>query len=109
MHPDDAQRLGLADGGAARLRSAAGEIEAPVEMTDAVMPGVVSVPHGWGHDAPGMRMRVAGAHPGVNSNVLADDGRDRAGVGQRGAERDPGRGLGGLSGARQRGRASEAV
>ena len=37
------------------------------------MPGVVSVPHGWGHDAPGMRMRVASAHPGVNSNLLADD------------------------------------
>jgi anaerobic selenocysteine-containing dehydrogenase len=47
-----------------------GEITAPVEVTDAIMPGVVSVPHGWGHDAPGVRMDVAAAHPGVNSNVL---------------------------------------
>jgi hypothetical protein len=37
------------------------------------MPGVVSIPHGWGHDAPGMRMGVASAHAGVNSNVLADE------------------------------------
>ena len=44
-----------------------------MEVTDAVMPGVVSVPHGWGHDAPGMRMSVAAAHAGVNSNVLADE------------------------------------
>jgi anaerobic selenocysteine-containing dehydrogenase len=73
VHPDDARRLGLTDGGLARLRSRAGEIEAPVEITDAVMPGVVSVPHGWGHDAPGVQLRVASAHAGVNSNILADD------------------------------------
>ncbi|MBA3358395.1 MAG: molybdopterin-dependent oxidoreductase [Thermoleophilaceae bacterium] len=73
VHPSDAERLGLVDGEAAVLRSATGQIEAPVEITDAVMPGVVSVPHGWGHDAPGMRMDVAAAHAGVNSNVLADE------------------------------------
>jgi anaerobic selenocysteine-containing dehydrogenase len=73
VHPDDAERLGLTDGGRARLRSAAGEIEAPVEVTDAVMKGVVSVPHGWGHDTPGAELSVASAHAGVNSNVLADD------------------------------------
>ena len=44
-----------------------------MEVTDAVMPGVVSVPHGWGHDASGARMDVAAAHAGVNSNVLADE------------------------------------
>jgi anaerobic selenocysteine-containing dehydrogenase len=75
VHPADAERLGLVDGGRARLSSAAGEIEAPVEITDAVMRGVVSVPHGWGHDAPGVRLRVASAHPGVNSNMLADEGK----------------------------------
>ena len=42
-------------------------------MTDAIMPGVVSIPHGWGHDADGVRMSVASAHAGVNSNVLADE------------------------------------
>jgi anaerobic selenocysteine-containing dehydrogenase len=50
-----------------------GEIELPVEVTDAVMAGVVSIPHGWGHDAPGIEMRVARAHAGTNSNVLADE------------------------------------
>jgi anaerobic selenocysteine-containing dehydrogenase len=73
IHPDDARRLGLDDGGRALVSSAAGRIEAPVELTDAIMPGVVSIPHGWGHDAPGMRMRVASDHAGVNSNVLADE------------------------------------
>ena len=42
-----------------------------VEVTDAIRPGVVSLPHGWGHDVPGIRMRVAEEHAGVNSNVLA--------------------------------------
>ena len=75
MHvsPADAERLGLEDGGHARVRSRAGEIVAPVEVTDAVMPGVVSIPHGWGHGVPGTRMRVADEHGGVNSNVLADE------------------------------------
>ena len=75
MHPDDAERLGLEDGGRASVSSAAGRIEAPVELTDGIMPGVVSIPHGWGHDAPGVRMRVASEHAGVNSNVLADETR----------------------------------
>ena len=73
VHPEDAGRLGLKDGGSAQVRSKTGSIEAPVEVTDAIMPGVVSIPHGWGHDAPGVRMRVASEHPGVNSNVLADE------------------------------------
>jgi anaerobic selenocysteine-containing dehydrogenase len=75
MHPDDAARLGLGDGGRAVVSSAAGRIEAPVELTDTIMPGVVSIPHGWGHDEPGVRMRVASEHAGVNSNVLADETR----------------------------------
>ena len=73
IHPEDAERLSLADGAHARLTSRAGAIEAPVEVTDAIMPGVVSIPHGWGHDDPGARMDVAAAHAGVNSNVLADE------------------------------------
>ncbi len=55
------------------MRSAAGEVEAPVELTEAIMPGVISIPHGWGHDEDGMRMSVASSHAGVNSNVLADE------------------------------------
>ena len=73
VHPDDAARLGLEDGALARVRSRAGEIEVPVEVTDAVMPGVVSIPHGWGHDVEGVRLGVASAHAGVNSNLLADE------------------------------------
>ena len=73
IHPDDAERLRLGDGAMALVRSAAGSVEAPVEVTDAIMPGVVSIPHGWGHDADGVRMRVASAHAGLNSNVLADE------------------------------------
>ena len=73
VHPDDAERLGLSDGASARLSSRAGAIEAPIEVTDAIMPGVVSIPHGWGHDQPGSKMAVAGDHAGVNSNTLADE------------------------------------
>jgi len=72
VHPDDARRLGLEDGRPAQVRSSAGTLEVPVEVTDAVMQGVVSLPHGWGHDAPGTKLRVAAAHAGVNSNLLAD-------------------------------------
>jgi anaerobic selenocysteine-containing dehydrogenase len=73
VHPDDAARLGLVDGEPARVTSRVGAIEVPVEVTGDVMPGVVSIPHGWGHDAPGVRQRVAREHAGVNSNVLADE------------------------------------
>ncbi len=73
LHPSDAARLGLADGETARVTSRVGAVDAPVEVTDAIMPGVVSLPHGWGHDQPGVAMRVAAAHAGVNSNVLADE------------------------------------
>ena len=71
VHPDDAGRLGLDDGGRARVRSSSGELVVPVEVTDEIMPGVVSIPHGWGHDAAGNRMTVAAEHAGVNSNLLA--------------------------------------
>ncbi|MEJ7875745.1 MAG: molybdopterin dinucleotide binding domain-containing protein, partial [Solirubrobacterales bacterium] len=73
VNPVDAERLGIENGGRARVRSAAGEIEVPVEVSDEMMPGVVSVPHGWGHDVDGVQMDVASNHPGVNSNVLADE------------------------------------
>jgi anaerobic selenocysteine-containing dehydrogenase len=69
----DADRIGLAHGGSARVTSRVGSLVAPVEITDDLMPGVVSLPHGWGHDDPASRLRVANAHPGVNTNVLTDD------------------------------------
>ncbi|MEO1055892.1 MAG: molybdopterin dinucleotide binding domain-containing protein, partial [Actinomycetota bacterium] len=73
VHPDDADRLGVADGGAATVASRVGSLVAPVEVTDAIRPGVVSLPHGWGHDDPATQMAVAAEHAGVNSNVLTDD------------------------------------
>ncbi|GAA0518996.1 dehydrogenase [Paractinoplanes deccanensis] len=73
VNPADAARLGLGDGEQAQVTSRAGMLCATVEVTDQVMPGVVSLPHGWGHGLPGTRMRVAAEHPGVNSNVLTDE------------------------------------
>jgi anaerobic selenocysteine-containing dehydrogenase len=73
LHPDDASRLELADGDVAEVRSRVGAVRVPVEVTDGIMPGVVSIPHGWGHGLQGARMRVAQEHAGVNSNVLADE------------------------------------
>ncbi|MET8715573.1 molybdopterin oxidoreductase family protein [Streptomyces sp. NPDC004735] len=72
IHPDDAARIGLADGDTARITAAGGEVEAFAEITDSVRTGVVSLPHGWGHSRPGTRMSVAGDDPGVNVNQLLD-------------------------------------
>jgi anaerobic selenocysteine-containing dehydrogenase len=72
LHPDDAAELGLSDGDPALVRSRVGEVVVPVEVTDAIRPGVVSIPHGWGHDRPGTRMGVAQEHAGANSNLLTD-------------------------------------
>jgi anaerobic selenocysteine-containing dehydrogenase len=75
VHPDDAARLGLADGATATITADGGRVEAPVEITEDVRPGVVSLPHGWGHDRPGTRLSVASARPGVNVNQLLDGSR----------------------------------
>ncbi len=72
VHPADATRLGLVDGAPARVTSRVGQLEAPVEVTDTIRPGVVSLPHGWGHDLAGARLGVAADHAGVNSNILTD-------------------------------------
>jgi anaerobic selenocysteine-containing dehydrogenase len=71
--PPDAERLGLRDGGRARVRSRVGELLAPVRISDEMMPGVVSLPHGFGHDAPDTKLEVARARAGVNSNLLTDE------------------------------------
>ncbi|MET8750964.1 molybdopterin oxidoreductase family protein [Streptomyces sp. NPDC004667] len=75
VHPRDAERIGLADGGRARVTADGGSLEVPVEVTDAVRAGVVSLPHGWGHDRDGTRLAVAAAEPGVNVNQLLDGTR----------------------------------
>ena len=73
VHPDDAARLGLVHGGLAKVASRVNAVEVPVEVTDSIRTGVVSIPHGWGHDRPGTAMAVAERHAGVNSNLLADE------------------------------------
>lgn len=72
LHPEDAAELGIPDGGSARVASRTGEVAVEVELTDALLRGVVSLPHGWGHGQPGTRLEVAAHRPGVSSNVLTD-------------------------------------
>jgi anaerobic selenocysteine-containing dehydrogenase len=72
IHPDDAAARRLVDGGRARVSTRTGAIELPVEVTDAMMPGVVSVPHGWGHGRDGVRLRVAARAPGASVNDIID-------------------------------------
>jgi anaerobic selenocysteine-containing dehydrogenase len=71
IHPDDASRAGIEDGKLARVTSEAGMVEVAAEISDEMMPGVVSLPHGWGHDKDGTRLSVAREHAGVNNNLLA--------------------------------------
>jgi len=72
VHPDDADRYALTDGGDVRIRSRVGEVVAAVEVSDDLRPGVVSLPHGFGHDLAGVGLTTARRQPGVNSNVLTD-------------------------------------
>ncbi|QWB26605.1 MULTISPECIES: molybdopterin oxidoreductase family protein [Streptomyces] len=72
IHPEDAERLGVEDGAPVRVKGAGGEVTAPAEVTDAVRKGVVSLPHGWGHNRPGTRLGHASTDPGVNVNQLLD-------------------------------------
>ncbi|HEV7675602.1 MAG TPA: molybdopterin-dependent oxidoreductase [Candidatus Angelobacter sp.] len=75
INPADAARLGIEDGARARIAHNGRSIEAEVEITDEMMLGVVSLPHGWGHDQPGTDLEVAAANPGANLNALMDENR----------------------------------
>ena len=72
LHPDDAADRGLADGEAVRVASKVGEIELPLEVTDEMRRGVISIPHGFGHARPGVGWRLAAAKPGVSVNDVTD-------------------------------------
>lgn len=71
IHRADADRRGVRTGDLVTVASASGTIAVPAEVTDAIKPGVVSMPHGWGHGRPGTRLRVANESPGVNTNILS--------------------------------------
>ncbi len=73
MHPEDAAHRGLECGQVVVVRSRVGEVRVAVEVTESVMPGVVSLPHGWGHDRPGVKLGVAEKHAGVSANDLTDE------------------------------------
>jgi anaerobic selenocysteine-containing dehydrogenase len=73
VHPDDAARTGVRDGGRARVSRDGRAIEVTVEVTRDIAPGVVSLPHGWGHGQPGTRLAVAAGRPGANLNAILDD------------------------------------
>lgn len=70
IHPQDAARHDVLDGQPVEVSTTEGSVEVVAEVTDDMMPGVVSLPHGWGHGIDGTRMDVANAHPGVNTNLL---------------------------------------
>jgi anaerobic selenocysteine-containing dehydrogenase len=74
LHPDDAKAHGLLDGGRCEISSAVGTIQATVEVSDGIRPGVVSLPHGWGHDGPDLQLHVAQQHPGANLNAITGPG-----------------------------------
>ena len=71
MHTADAQQRGVRTGDGVEVVSPTGKLQGPVEVTDAIKPGVVSLPHGWGHGRPGTRMSVANGSPGVNTSALS--------------------------------------
>jgi anaerobic selenocysteine-containing dehydrogenase len=73
MNPQDAAARGLANGQSVRVDSRVGSIPLPLEVSEEMMPGTVSIPHGWGHGRPGVQATVAVAHPGVSVNDLTDD------------------------------------
>ncbi|MEC9023513.1 MAG: molybdopterin dinucleotide binding domain-containing protein, partial [Pseudomonadota bacterium] len=73
LHPDDGAKYGITDGDEVSVTSRVGRLTIEAEITDAIMPGVVSIPHGWGHNKKGIKLSVASQHPGVNTNILTDD------------------------------------
>ena len=73
IHPNDAKLRGIIEGSTVKIKSRVGQIEAPVELSEKMMVGVVCLPHGYGHDRKGVQLDVAKAHAGVSVNDLTDD------------------------------------
>lgn len=75
MNPADASARNLSDGAQVTVRSRVGEVTVPLQLSDEVMAGVVSLPHGYGHAREGIRLQVAADHAGASVNDLSDDQR----------------------------------
>ena len=73
IHPDDASKLQLESGDQAVVASRVGSVNVPVEITETMMPGVVSLPHGYGHNRDNIKLSVANESPGESINDLTDD------------------------------------
>jgi anaerobic selenocysteine-containing dehydrogenase len=73
MNPADAAERGITTGQQVAVSSRTGSIEIPVEICEDIMPGVISIPHGWGHDRSGIQIGVAEQHAGASINDLTDD------------------------------------
>ena len=73
IHPEDAARIGVGSGDMVSVSSRVGQVRAPAELTDDMMVGVVSLPHGFGHGRDGVQLRIAANHPGVSVNDLTDE------------------------------------
>ncbi|MHC3969516.1 molybdopterin oxidoreductase family protein, partial [Pseudomonas aeruginosa] len=73
MHPRDLEGRGLVDGQRVRVRSRVGSVEVEVAASSEMMPGVVSLPHGWGHARPGVQLAIARAQAGASANDLTDE------------------------------------
>lgn len=75
IHPEDAAQIGLKDQEEAQVSSRVGSLMIKVELSDEIMPGVVSIPHGWGHHRKNTQLEVAEQHAGISINDLTDEGR----------------------------------
>jgi anaerobic selenocysteine-containing dehydrogenase len=73
IHPTDAAARGIADGDTVELASKTGRVRVPAEVSDEIMAGVVSLPHGWGHARPGTQLSVANANPGASVNDVTSE------------------------------------
>ncbi|WP_373996606.1 molybdopterin oxidoreductase family protein [Alteromonas lipotrueae] len=73
LHPEDAAKYQVQEGDSVKVTSRVGELFVEVEITNSIMPGVVSIPHGWGHNKKGIKLGVASQYPGVNTNILTDE------------------------------------
>ncbi len=73
IHPNDAEKRGITEGAEVVVSSRVGEVRLPAQLSDEMMAGVVSIPHGWGHDRAGTRLQVAEAHAGVSINDICDE------------------------------------
>lgn len=89
LNPADADALGVTAGDTVRVTSRTGTVDAVAEPTETIMPGVVSLPHGWGHDRPGTRTEVAARHAGRERQRRHRRAGDRPPLRQRRVQRRP--------------------